>query len=59
MILFRKLILYIATSLDGYIAREDGNIDWLSIVEDKNEDYGYMEFLSSIDTVIMGRKAYY
>ena len=58
MVLFRKLILYIATSLDGYIAREDGNIDWLSIVEDKNEDYGYREFLSSIDTVIMGRKTY-
>ncbi len=58
MVLFRKLILYIATSLDGYIAREDGNIDWLSIVEDKNEDYGYKKFLSSIDTVIMGRKTY-
>ena len=56
MVLFRKFILYIATSLDGYIAREDGNIDWLSIVEVKNEDYGYKKFLSSIDTIIMGRK---
>jgi dihydrofolate reductase len=52
----RKLVLYIAMSLDGYIAKHDGNIDFLSIVEKPNEDYGYSEFLQSIDTVIWGRK---
>jgi dihydrofolate reductase len=52
----RKLILYIAMSLDGYIAKHDGNIDFLSIVERPKEDYGYSDFLESIDTVIWGRK---
>ena len=55
----RKLILYIAMSLDGYIARKDGDIQWLSMVEAPNEDYGYSEFISTIDTVILGRKTYH
>ena len=51
--------LYIATSLDGYIAREDGSIDWLTDYENNPEtDYGYSEFYSSIGTVLMGRKTY-
>lgn len=54
----RKVILYIATSLDGYIAREDGDIGWLSMVEAPGEDYGYGEFIKTVDTVIMGRKTY-
>jgi dihydrofolate reductase len=54
----RKVILYIAMSLDGYIARENGDIDWLSTVERANEDYGYGNFIQSVDTVIMGRKTY-
>jgi dihydrofolate reductase len=54
----RKVILYIAESLDGYIAKEDNDISWLSIVERPNEDYGYKDFISTIDTVIMGRKTY-
>lgn len=54
----RKLILYIATSIDGYIATPDGNLDWLSIVASPGEDYGYHEFTQTIDTVIMGRKTY-
>ena len=33
--------VYIATSLDGFIARADGRIDWLSIVQKEGEDYGY------------------
>ena len=45
-------------SLDGYIARNDDNIDFLSLVEEENQDYGYCDFLKSIDTVIMGRKTY-
>lgn len=54
-----KTVLYIATSLDGFIARPDGNIDWLtSMPNPKNEDYGYAELLKSIGTTIMGRKTY-
>ncbi len=54
----RKLILYIAMSLDGYIAKKDDSIDFLSQLEVANEDYGYTEFLSTIDTVIWGRKTF-
>lgn len=54
----RKVILYIAMSLDGYIATENNELDWLSIVEVQDEDYGYEKFVKSVDTVIMGRKTY-
>ena len=54
----RKVILYIAMSLDGYIARENDDISWLSVVEKPGEDYGYSNFIRNIDTVIMGRKTY-
>jgi dihydrofolate reductase len=51
--------LYIATSLDGFIARENGSIDWLTEYENSPEtDYGYSEFYASIGTVLMGRKTY-
>ncbi|MFA5326606.1 MAG: dihydrofolate reductase family protein [Prolixibacteraceae bacterium] len=54
----RKVILYIATSLDGFIAKSDGDISFLSSVEKEGEDYGYFSFLETIDTVILGRKTY-
>ncbi len=54
----RKVVLYIAISLDGYIAKSDGGIDWLSIVERHGEDYGYGSLLETIDTVIIGRKTF-
>ena len=54
----RKLYLYIAMSLDGYIARHDGDLGWLSMVEKAGEDYGYHDFTQTVDTVIMGRKTY-
>lgn len=54
----RKVVLYIAQSLDGYIARENDDISWLSIVDRDNEDYGYNDFIETIDTVFMGRKTY-
>ncbi|MDF2606825.1 MAG: hypothetical protein K0S34_1020 [Bacillales bacterium] len=54
----RKVVLYIAQSLDGYIARENNDISWLSIVERDNEDYGYDTFIKTVDTVFMGRKTY-
>lgn len=53
-----EVLLYIASSLDGYIARKDGSIDWLSIVETPDTDYGYREFYQSIDALVMGRKTY-
>lgn len=54
----RKVILYIATSLDGYIAKPNDDIGFLSIVEQDGQDYGYADFAKTVDTVIMGRKTY-
>ena len=54
----RKVILYIAMSLDGYIAKPDGDLGFLSIVEQEGEDYGYTDFIKTVDTVIVGRKTY-
>lgn len=54
----RQVILYIAMSVDGYIATEDNDLSFLSTVESPGEDYGYAEFIKTIDTVIMGRKTY-
>lgn len=54
----RKIIVFIAQSLDGYIAREDGSLDWLDSVQREGEDYGYEAFVSNTDTVLMGRKTY-
>jgi len=56
----RQVILYIAASLDNYIARPDGNVDWLSSPEFliPDEDYGYNEFYASIGTTLMGNSTY-
>ncbi len=50
----RKIILFIATSLDGFIARKDGSIDWLF----SDQDYGYSEFIKTIDTTLTGNATY-
>ena len=56
----RKVVLYIALSLDGYIADKDGHVEWLGGQDDKYQgDYGYSEFISDIDTVIMGYTTYH
>lgn len=52
-----KVSVYIATSLDGFIARKNGEIDWLTGGE-SGQDYGYAEFMSSIDHIVMGRNTY-
>lgn len=52
-----KVSVYIATSLDGLIARRNGDIDWLSGGEG-GEDYGYAEFISTIDHIVMGRNTF-
>ncbi len=54
----RKLSLFIATSLDGYIAKPNDDLSFLKIVEKEGEDYGYAEFTANIDTIILGRKTY-
>jgi len=54
----RKVIIYIATSLDGYIATRDDGLDFLSLVEEIGQDYGYMDFIETVDAVIVGRKTY-
>ena len=53
----RKIICYIAISLDGYIATENDSLDWLLKTESEG-DAGYAEFIDTIDTVIMGRRTY-
>lgn len=55
-----KASVYIATSLDGYIARGNGDIDWLpgSDGQGGDEDYGYHEFMDSVDFLVMGRNTY-
>ncbi len=53
----RKIIAYIATSADGYIARSDGSVDWLNRPRTAG-DYGMGAFFRSIDTILWGRKTY-
>ncbi len=48
----RKIILFVASSLDGYVAKNDGGVNWLPT----NGSSGYDEFYESVDTVIMGKK---
>jgi len=53
----RKIIVYVATSADGYIARPDGSVDWLDRPMPKGA-YGMTAFARSIDTILWGRKTY-
>jgi dihydrofolate reductase len=50
----RKVSLFIATSLDGYIAGPSGEIDWLF----SDQDYGYAEFYARVEVIVIGRKTY-
>ncbi|SDH18795.1 dihydrofolate reductase family protein [Mucilaginibacter gossypii] len=54
----RKISLFIAASLDGYIAKPNDDLGFLKLVEKEGEDYGYKEFTETIDTLIIGRKTY-
>lgn len=53
-----KVVLYIAMSLDGYIALPDGSVDWLHDVKGDGGDNGYAEFYGTVGSVIMGRQTY-
>ena len=51
--------VYIATSLDGFIATSDGDLDWLfEIPNPQQSDYGYGNFMSNIDAIVMGRNTF-
>lgn len=55
----RKVILYISTSVDGYIADTKGSVSWINGQDENYEsDYGYNDFIKSVDTVIMGYNTY-
>lgn len=55
----QKNKVFIATSLDGYIADRNGEIDWLlSLPNPDNDDMGYKEFISSVDALVMGRNTF-
>lgn len=54
----REVVLYISCSVDGYIAQADDDLSFLNIVAQEGEDYGYNSFISTIDTVILGKRTY-
>lgn len=55
----RKVVCYIAASVDGYIATTDDSLDWLfKAAEGQEGDMGYAEFIATIDTVVLGRRTY-
>ena len=53
-----EIILFVASSLDGFIADKNGNVSWLDHYQIKNQDYGYSEFLQGIDIIVMGSKTF-
>jgi dihydrofolate reductase len=54
----RKVIVHIGTSADGYIARPDGDLEWLTSRRAPKGFYGMSAFMKSIDTKLLGRKTY-
>jgi dihydrofolate reductase len=54
----RPLKLFIACSLDGFIADKDGKLDFLNAFQESNDDYGYALFFEAADTILLGRRTY-
>jgi dihydrofolate reductase len=53
-----EVIYYVACSLDGFIATADGGVDWLDPYQRGDEDYGYAEFYSSVEALLLGSRTY-
>lgn len=59
-----KVSVYIATSLDGFIARKEGELDWLPgsdgepVFDSEGDDFGYSAFMASVDALVMGRNTF-
>jgi dihydrofolate reductase len=53
-----RIILYVAASLDGFIARPDGDVSWLDAYQAEGEDYGYRDFLAGVDAIAMGSRSF-
>lgn len=53
----RNIVMFIAASLDGYIARENDSLDWLFKVEGEG-DNGYSSFYDTVDTILLGKRTY-
>ena len=53
-----RVVVYIATSLDGFIARKDDDISWRDRFSTDSEDYGYEDFMKNIGTAVMGARTY-
>lgn len=52
------IVLWVSTSLDGYIADAQGGVKWLDEINSFNDDYGYNDFLDTVDIIIMGKNSY-
>jgi len=50
--------VYVGTSLDGFIARPDGALDWLPMPKPGEDDFGYSEFMATVDAVVIGRNTF-
>ena len=53
-----QTVVYVGMTIDGFLARPDGALDFLPTPSDPNEDFGFAEFLASVDVVVMGRKTF-
>lgn len=53
-----KISIYIAMSIDGYIARQNGELDWLEYGHEGDEDYGFKKFIDTVDVIVLGRNTY-
>lgn len=54
----RKVILYMATSIDGFVASPDGSVDWLLTDVEIGSEHGFESFVKTVDTLLMGRTTY-